>query len=714
AGYSQLKKLRTVLAIARGCVILSTLRQEAEATVSHDQTKRVTYLTQLFSFIHREIFHDWMEQPTVSHRPGTMTDADKRQEFRKIVGRLVLDDEKNQDTAIFDNNGFVIHTDDIAERLAYFYLKMRSVRPFSYGNRITLDFFMTVLGKLPAFKSVYEPGIDFRRLAAEDAVALHDSGSGHGEITLAFRHALDPARTRSLVNKPNAFGKWPENKKFVAGIPFLSHTTKAGVECLVSVNGGLVPLDTIGEELFMAGRLLADYPLSVSENVIGYLPDTESLRLPEKREIDGIRIGDNGAAPLFCLDVNMLTGLRSPSHTELVELLKQCEGSRTTLFGLPGNETLKKKLLIAADGDIRLERSVEIAYERLTKITKILESAKEAIFEGKSPDPNPKLFMCMGGAGAGKTAVEEIARAQCGDNFVIASLDEFRKVSDLYRVLTAASHHSDDYVYVEPFANRLRDMVAEQAMMAGINILYDGTSIPYHPRYSGLVRQFKEAGFHTQIAAVDAFIVKPAGREAELFRAGVIESVKTRFEETGRALPWVITVYKHMRSPESFLNALEDFSLDKLSLLANDGERGRHYLVAESFDFSDDEVSGLQRCQLQGALDLHFGGMIRERGDSLLKILSDDTQDELDALLARNPAFEITNVAFQVYPMPRGNRVLAIYNTRRMVDFIEKRQLNPNASGPEGLLHKPEALAFHVDPYTEEPWMTRLQGTVVY
>ncbi|MGZ8095379.1 MAG: zeta toxin family protein [Methylosarcina sp.] len=713
-GYKQLKKLRTVLAIARGCVVLSTLRQEAEATVSHDQTKRVTYLTELFSFIHREIFHDWMDQPTVDHRPGTMTDPDKRQEFRKTVGRLVLDGDNNRATAIFDNNGFVIHNDNIAERLADFYLKMRSIRPFSYGNRLTLDFFMTVLGKLPAFKSVYEQGIDFRRLTVDDTAALHDARSGRKEITLAFQHALDPTRTKCLRNRPNIFGQWPEHKKFVAGIPFLSHRTETGIECLVSVNGGLVPLASIKEELFMAGTLLADYPLSVSENVIGYLPGTEVLRLPEKKEIDGIRIGENGAAPLFCLDINMLTGLRLPSHTELLELLKQYGGGSTPLYKLANNEALKNKLLIAADGDQRLERTVEIAYDRLSKIMKLLEAAKELIFKGKTPDPEPKLFMCMGGAGAGKTAVEEIARAQCGDNFVIASLDEFRKVSDLYLVLTAASHHSDDYVYVEPFANRLRDMVAEQARLTGINLLYDGTSIPYFPRYSGLVRQFKEAGFHTQIAAVDAFIVKPEGREDELFRSGVIESVKTRFEESGRALPWVITVYKHMRSPESFLNALEDQALDKISLFANDGEKGRHYLVAESFNASDEEVSNLHRHQLTETLARHHRFLINHREDSLLKILAVNDHAQLEALIERNPAFDEGNAAFQVYPIPNGNRVLAIYNTRRMVDFIEKRQLNPNASGEEGLLHKPEALAFHVDPHSQEPWMTRLQGSFIF
>jgi hypothetical protein len=711
AGYRALKKLRTVLAIARGCVLLSVLRQESEVTISHDQTKRVTYLTELFSHIHREMYHDWKEQLTVKHRPGSMVDPDKRQKFRKAVAGLVLDDEMSRDTAIFDNNGFVIRTADIAERLAGFYLKMRRIRPFSYGNRITLDFFMTVLGKLPAFKSVYEAGIDFRRLTVDDAKALHDPHSSLEDLTLAFVHALDPSRTQSLQNRPNAFGKWPEHKTFVGGIPFLSHRTENGVDCLVRIDGGLVPLASVNEEDFVAGKHFADFPSRVSEQVIGYLPGTETLRDSGKDEIDGVRSSAGEAAPLFCLDINMLSGLRLPSHTELLELLRQCEGVKTPIFKLANNEALKNRLLIAADGDLRLRRGVEIAYERLARIAGKLERAKAAIFEGKTPDSNPKLFMCMGGAGAGKTAVEEIARAECGDNFVIASLDEFRKVSDSYLVLTAASHHSDDYVYVEPFANRLRDMVAEHARTFGYNLLYDGTSIPYHPRYANLVRQFKESGFHTQIAAVDAFIVKPSGREEELFRSGVIDSVKARFDEAGRALPWVITVYKHIRSPESFLNALEDPALDKLALFANDGERGRHYLVAESFPLSDRQVEVLREKQRDGGLADHLRLIIAWRSDSLLNRLSLGDQDRLAGLSARNPAFEESNVAYQIYPVQNGNRVLLIYNTRRMIDFVEKRQLNPHASGGEGLLHKPEALAFHVDPHTKEPWVTRLQGS---
>ncbi len=711
SGYQRLKKLRTSLAIARGAVLLVDLKREAEGTISHDQTKRVTYLTTLFSRIHRELFQDWKDQATIRHRPGTMTDADKRLKFRKTIGRLVLDEEANKDTAIFDNNGFVIHADNIDQRLADFYLKMRIVRPFDYGNRIALDFFMTILGRLPAFKAVYEHGIDFRRIDQNDAIALHDTSSDIQALTRAFRHALDPLRNRLLINQANSYGIWPENKTFVSGIPFLSYVTENGIQCLVSVNGGLVPLDSIQEKLFTAGKHIADYPLCSPNNIIGFLPGTEALRIPEKTEIDGITVGKQGEAPLFCLDVNMLTGLRSPSHAELLELVKQCAGNQASIFNLANNELLKQQLLIAANGDERLQRSVEIAYVRLAKIVTILNRAENDIFSGKTPVAEPRLFMSMGGAGSGKSVVEEIAQNYCGNNFVIASLDEFRKQSDLYKVLTAANHHSDDYVYVEPFANRLRDAVARRAKFERFNILYDGTGIPYSPRYSGIINEFKQAGFYTQITAVDAFIVKPGNREHELIRSTVIDSVKQRFEKTGRALPWVITVYKHIRSPESFLDALEDPALDKISLFANDSEPGMHYLVAESFNLPDREVKLLKPHQLSGSLAKSLISLSKTNDDSLLKNLAHNDKTTLKRMIDLNPEYNEQNVAYLIYNSQYGHRVLAIYNSRRMVDFIDKRQLNPNASGEQGLLHKPDALAFHVDPPSRTPWLISLQDS---
>ncbi|WNB75986.1 zeta toxin family protein [Methylomonas koyamae] len=710
-GYRPLKRLRTALAIAQGTSLLSTLLKELEATVSHDQTKRVTYMTALYSRIHREMFGDWKEQPTVPHRPGTMPDADKRRQFRIAIERLVLDGDSNRDSAIFDNNGFVIYSDDIAERLASFYHSLRIIRPFAYGNRITLDFFISALGNLPAFRAVYDQGIDFRRLTVEDARVLHDHASQHRALSRAFLHALDCSRTRYLRNQANRYGKWPENKRFLLGIPFLSHTTPDGIECLLTVTGGLVPISSIAAEQLIAGQHFADNPLSVSEHVIGYLPGTEDLRAPGKTEIDAIPIRADGVAPLFCLDVNMLTGLRSPSQAELIDLLKQCAGEQANLFWLADNASLRDKMLAAAQRETRLRRTVEIAYARLGKINAMLLAACDAIFAGKTPVAEPQFLMSMGGAGAGKTAVEEIAGAICGDNFVIASLDEFRKLSDLYRLLTAANHHSDDYIYIEPFANRLRDLVAQRACEQRINILYDGTGIPYHPRYSAIIKQFRAAGFRTQIAAVDAFLVKPAGRELELSRSGVVGSVKTRFQASGRALPWVVTIDKHIRSPQEFLHALEDTGVSKISLFANDGERDRHYLVAESFLLDDGELEALQQQQLNGKLADYLVGLIRTHPDSALQSLAGPDAQRLAELLARNSEIGEDNVAYLVYKGSETNRVLAIYHLRRMIDFVEKRQLNPNASGEEGLLHKPAALAFHIDPYAKDSWVTRLQGS---
>jgi hypothetical protein len=710
--YRQLKRLRTALAIAQGSRLLSRLLQELEATVSHDQTKRVTYLTELYTRIHREMFSDWREQITVSHRPGTMLEREKRKQFRLVIERLVLNNGSNHDSAIFDSNGFVIQCDDIAERLAGLYQGLRVIRPYSYGNRITLDFFITALGNLPAFKAVYEQGIDFRRLTPADTSALHDPDSGHLQISLAFRNALDPTQSKNLSNKANGYGIWPENKRFLQGIPFLSHTTPEGVECVVTINGGLVPLSSIPVDQFITGLHFADNSLSVSEQVIGYLPGTEELRAAGKTAIDAIPVREDGVAPLFCLDINILTNLRAPSHAELLDLIRQFSGEQATVFALADNPLLRNKMLAATRSEPRLHRTVQIAYSRLGKINRALQTALEAIFAGKIAVEKPRLFMCMGGAGAGKTAVEEIARAHCGDNFVVASLDEFRKLSDLYCLLTAANHHSDDYVYVEPFANRLRDLVAEHARENRFNILYDGTGIPYQPRYSTVINKYQAAGFYTQITAVDAFLVKPAGREEELSRSGVIGSVKARYEATGRALPWVVTIDKHIRSPYSFLQALQDSGLNKLSLFANDGERDQHYLVAESFLMYDDDVEHLHEQQITGNLARHFKTIMNRHHDSVLKNMARHYDGALKALIERNPALNEDNVGYLIYRGTTHNRVLAIYNLRRMVDFVQKRQLNPNASGEEGLLHKPWALAFNVDPQAKSAWLTRLQGTV--
>ena len=128
--------------------------------------------------------------------------------------------------------------------------------------------------------------------------------------------------------------------------------------------------------------------------MIGYLPGTEALRKPGYYEIDGISINEDGAAPLFCLDINMLTGLRTPAHTELVELLKQCQGNKASLFDLVNIPMLKDLLINSANGDSRLERAVEIAHERLRKIINKLDIEKELLLKTDTPSLNP-CYLCL-------------------------------------------------------------------------------------------------------------------------------------------------------------------------------------------------------------------------------------------------------------------------------------------------------------------------------
>jgi hypothetical protein len=155
---------------------------------------------------------------------------------------------------------------------------------------------------------------------------------------------------------------------------------------------------------------------------------------------------------------------------------------------------------------------------------------------------------------------------------------------------------------------------------------------------------------------------------------------------------------------------MEAKSLDKISLFANDGEMNKHYLVAESFMFSDQELKALQNHQRNSTLTEQLKSLIRDQQDSILKTLA-SSKDELNELMARNASMAENNVGYLVSYGQETNRVLAIYNTQRLIDFVEKRQLNSNASGEEGLLHKPESMAFHVDPLSKEAWKTRLQGS---
>lgn len=705
--------LRTSLAIVRGMKLLEDIKAESNATVEHHEAKRFDHLETLFHRIHRDLYHDWGSQSAELSAPGVIADASKRLAVRNALRGFVENGNGNGQNAekLFDSNGMVIHHPpaELAGLLAKFYCKIRDIKPFEYGNEMTLNFFITALGQLPAFQEVYPNGIDLRRLSKEDQRALRGD-SGINEVRTAFNHALDPSRTPALRNTPDGFSKWPKNVTYIAGIPFLSHVTEDGTPCLATVNGGLVRTSDVKEMMeahFAQDGLLSTLPTIPPSKIIGYLPDTEALRTPEKTAIDGMKIGEDGSAPLFCLDVNILTGLRPTTHDQLKNLMEQVEGRPTPITSLNNHNSLnnhgavlRDKLLSAVKGDARMEQVIATAYEHINAIVPTLDAARDDILKKAKPQTSPKFFMSMGGAGAGKTAVEEIVKATCGDNFVVASLDQFRERSDLYKVLKAANHHADDYTVIEPFANSLRDWVTAGAREQKKNLLFDGTGIVYQPRYGKIVQSFKKEGYDTQVIGVDTMLVAPPGRSAE-FTFPAVKRIEGRFKSDKRALPWLVVSGKHSRMPESVLQALEDRNLDKFSVFSNDGKKGQHYLVAESFDLPNEQLAPLQKAKADGTLHQLFSQqLMKEHPASTLKqldgsIAEDGSTPNVTDMLKRNTQFGEGNVTFVAYPRADSIRLLAVYDMQRFTDLMEKAQMNAQASDPKLLYSTaPRSMSF--------------------
>lgn len=705
----RLERLRNALAMNRCIETLSQVVRNAEKTVEHDEAKRVIHLTDLLIQLHTDIFQDWKQQNV--HRPGDMPRGEARGAVREAVLNILCangtsDNPDAPPRGLFDSNGYVIYYDreKAAEILATFYEKMNSIKPFDYGNDLTLDTFMVALGKLPAFKEVYPAGIDLRRLDDADIKALHDSPGDIRGKAKALEHALDPNRTPPLKNIANGYGKWPKQVEYISGIQFLSHV-KDNEKYLVTANGGLVPLKDIKgklEAFLKSDELLADFPPVAAKK---YLPGTEELQADGKREIDGAAVV-GGAAPLLCLDVNIMTGLRSPAHKVLLAMIEQVRpGQKTPLFDLANNHSLKEELMHAA-GDSKRRRIVEIGYQRISHVVDKLDRVKKRLLDPMEKPNVPKLYVSMGGAGVGKTAVEDIATAQCGmtkgdghhkpvPNFVKASLDEFRKESDIYKVLVAAEHHGDDYATVEPFANTLREWVAIGAREKKLNLLYDGTGVVYQPRYADVVEDFKKEGYHTHVAAVDAMLVTPPGREKDFPGDDAVKRVQDRYNTIKRALPWIVVTGKHTRTPRSFIQAMEDPKLDKVSLFANDNGKGNHFLVAESFVMDNAELRALQAHQRGKHLAEHLKELSMEHKDSTLKNMT-HSKEELAARMAKNGELMEDNVAYTSYASGGKNRVLVVYDTARYTDLMEKGLMNPHASYKEGLLQAPATVPFNI------------------
>lgn len=530
------EELRTSIALNRGMEWLMNVKTHEKHRIYHTSAS-IGHLEGLFYETHRQLFQDW-------NGSNDRVSGENRMKLREALATTFFaKDEQGNPQGLFDENGFALSLasetkakDKFAETLAEFYKKARLINPYGYGNKLTLDFFIVAISKLPPFAEAYPEGIDFRRLDKKDMQSMAEANPEHDAIVTAFKHATDPARTHPLKNnyKPygeNGYRTWGDKTETIAGAPFLSHTVN-GIKYLVTMNGGLLKLDSIRsqlEEHLKNNGLISDFPKLKAEEYLAP-PDniSDKLRadlqnkldnLRYKKKICGARIED-GKAPLVCLDINIISGLREAEQNQLMAFLKRNSDllqfkDSSGKISLPssmhdlhykksGKEAFMRKLKEKAGDDLRLIKMLDIAYDWCNANSLQIEKITGEKLDGKTTQTKPVAYLNIGDSGAGKAIVKKIASAKFKDDFVISSLDNFSAANDIHALLIATGHHADDYALVEPFAMELRDHILARATENKVNIFCDGSGIFNKVRHEKTTKTLKESGFYTHVVTVDS------------------------------------------------------------------------------------------------------------------------------------------------------------------------------------------------------------------
>lgn len=774
------EELRVSMALNRAIELFDTLEQEAKTTKNHYSALRVGYMEKLFQRIHSDLFRDW--KGTDDGVKGNL-----RVKFREAVESVLFAKDKNgKPTGLFDENGFTIRfvpenkegmsEPDIikygqkkfAAKLAEFYNEVKNIddgngnKMYGYGNKLTLDFFMSALCKLPVVAEVYPEGLDFRRLDAESLKTLADPKASVAALTEVFEKSTDPSIIHPLMNvyetpktkadiqnkndgKDVFYTSLEDHTKYIGGVPFLSYKVEEQ-EYLVTMNGGLVELtEQLKKKItdhFDKNGIISELLVSKEkDNGRNYLKDyidvcknqklAENLnKLKDQEEIAATHIHED-EIPLVCLDVNIMSGLRPASHDQLLKFLqenrdlvpnpdKETTAKITDLY-CKDNHWEKEKAgnlqglfervddTIKNDSDNeRMKKMLATAYKRVNRNMRSIEKEVNAKFEMKTShtDPNkpPQMYMSMGGCGSGKSVIEDMVEKAHGEDFVVSALDSFREYSDMNTLLLATGHHADDYAIVDPYAIAMREEVNKRAQRDKVNIFCDGTGIDYKGRNDKITDDFKGAGFKTNLIAVENYLQDSVSR------------ANGRFINDNRIIPWIRVADKHIHFAPSFLDALHDKNLDKTSIISTDRGIGEQYIIAETLDKASDEVAKLNA--KRGNLMSTLKGFLEDATSIVKSFVGLKKVTNIIDI----PHFNNDNTTFLTFPKVgsgKKDRVLAVYNTSRLAGLMEKGLLNQYANSPDaGLLdHTANAMQFYA-PETnggneKGAWELRLKNSEV-
>lgn len=302
---------------------------------------------------------------------------------------------------------------------------------------------------------------------------------------------------------------------------------------------------------------------------------------------------------------------------------------------------------------------------RVQQFERIILSHIEAIISAATPQTEPKFFMSLGGVGSGKSKLEDFVKLQTNDNYVMFSVDNARTYSPIYQLLTASNNHDDDYIILKEFAYMLFEKLSETAKFRKINFFRDSSGIPYTGKNKRVLGEFKEAGFKTYclVAASALYVAKDRPDLA----GPVHERIVERFLKKGRAVPWPITLSKHISHPAAQCDAALDCNLDYLEIFDTMVPKGHTHTIAESHLI--DEPSYLA---LKGSNDI--SKTLIELG--YLPFASDSCGD-----------FNYQHVSALFFNVECGyKRMIVVLDFQKYVDILQKSLFNENARGYNELI----------------------------
>lgn len=703
-----------IIALNRSAEFLDDLpKLDKELNGNHAPSQEEA-LEKLIYDIHTRLYRD---THSLAHNSETAAGNAKSpaesEKLRKIIHEMSGE--------LFDANAAaVFHSrDELAEIYTKYYRELSELKPFSYGNGLTISTFITAVSNIKKSRETEGVSIDFRRLDEGYLKLFNDDGTpcettSDQSLKDAFLQALNPQAVIEVHNKrakakmltlpgdntphPNQlkegekqntkiFPGWEDNRIEIGGVPFLGYKAEDGEVYLLTVTGGLVPYEEAKDKIETAknaakqsgegGVLVDEYPTFNPQTYIKNISeDGIEFKKPEtgKTEIIDGYVCKAGKEPLICMDVNVLTGLRAESHAKFMAAFKNTYPDKE-IFWLADNNNAKPFLEdVDKNNDPRLSKICRIAVSHIQHMTHKLDAEmnKEVEHIPNANQGEKLLVFSMGGSGSGKSCVGDYIAKKTGStkeqrNYVYTSLDQYREKMQMYQVMISAGHHADDYKLVEPFAGKLRDWVAEKAIKIGKSIQFDGSAIPFKGRYDWLVNMAKNAGYQVDVVAADTYMDVPEEARAANLGVSAKDRVIGRKEKDKRALPWAVTLSKHTNAINAFLDAAQDTKIDNVLLYNMDGPPGTSYLAAYAFNANDDEMKVI----------------IDRKPEQYMKLLKNHKID--DETLSNMPDLLQHNIGYTQHRSNKKDRMMMVTDLHKLIQMGEKGLQNSYAADLDSL-----------------------------